>query len=149
VGLVQKMFGAGEHLFAKGDSTTEGYLLCKGTVNLHRDDCDDASAVTVVSMKDAVLFGDMSLLGLASTRDATITAVTDCYVRIIFADTLRAVLDKFPSESWVFRDCLINSAMNSPDMDFEPLKQLARQSSQQHHNIHTHNVHGPVFTCCL
>ncbi|CAJ1399086.1 unnamed protein product, partial [Effrenium voratum] len=138
VAVKERVFHPGDSLLVEGVHCSEAVMLCRGTVNILTKEVKVAS-LTVASlwpaclrleclqqggggilnetflqnleMPDAMIFGEFTLLGLWPFPRATIAAETQCLVQVIQADALRRCLDKYPDESFIFRE-LVEARLN-------------------------------------
>ncbi|CAJ1432215.1 unnamed protein product, partial [Effrenium voratum] len=110
VAVKERVFHPGDSLLVEGVHCSEAVMLCRGTVNILTKEVKVAS-LTVAEMPDAMIFGEFTLLGLWPFPRATIAAETQCLVQVIQADALRRCLDKYPDESFIFRE-LVEARLN-------------------------------------
>jgi len=127
----QRKFEEGQAFFEAGDTTTEAYLLCRGSVKLTSREGEDeeiSSTLTVDNLKQARVFGEQGLLGIKSTRLITVRALTPCMVQVMYPEAVRRVLDVYPAESWTFRQ-LVTSERWSNSWKLTGLATLLPSSS--------------------
>mmetsp|Transcript_70855 Transcript_70855/g.125132 ORF Transcript_70855/g.125132 Transcript_70855/m.125132 type:complete len:1335 (+) Transcript_70855:87-4091(+) len=98
----ERTLDIGELLLRQDEPCNEAVLLHQGSVDILKDS-EVVVSMTVSTIKDAVIFGEFTVLGLWNAPKASIMAKTRCKVQIITADVLRRCLDLFPDESIIFR----------------------------------------------
>eukprot|EP00927_Polykrikos_kofoidii_P061493 TRINITY_DN56329_c0_g1_i1.p1 TRINITY_DN56329_c0_g1~~TRINITY_DN56329_c0_g1_i1.p1 ORF type:complete len:1322 (-),score=199.05 TRINITY_DN56329_c0_g1_i1:47-4012(-) len=106
VGLKQKKCDADVVIAAEGEATSEGFLLCRGSIQIFARGKRIAE-ITVQDMSESVLFGAHNLLSLSSTQRLTIIASSPCIVQTITQDLLRKTFEEYPQESWIFIQVLL------------------------------------------
>eukprot|EP00931_Biecheleriopsis_adriatica_P073000 TRINITY_DN47374_c0_g1_i1.p1 TRINITY_DN47374_c0_g1~~TRINITY_DN47374_c0_g1_i1.p1 ORF type:complete len:1408 (-),score=265.25 TRINITY_DN47374_c0_g1_i1:74-4297(-) len=102
----QRILQPGEILFEQGQETSEGYLLCRGSVEIQKASITVAS-LDVQDMKDAIIFGEFNVLGLWRAPKATVVARSSCLFSVITQDSLAECFNEYPDESRVFRELVI------------------------------------------
>eukprot|EP00440_Ansanella_granifera_P006972 gb/GFBE01007554.1/.p1 GENE.gb/GFBE01007554.1/~~gb/GFBE01007554.1/.p1 ORF type:complete len:1418 (+),score=289.08 gb/GFBE01007554.1/:1-4254(+) len=98
----QVVLQPGETLFQQGQPNDTAYLLCRGSVDILRNDVA-VSALDVSDMSDAVIFGEFNVLGIWRAPKATVAARSNCLFKRITPEILRECFNEFPDDSRVFR----------------------------------------------
>ena len=127
VEVKERIFYPNEYLLTQGQECQSAVLLCKGTVNIMANGVQVGS-MEVQEMPDALLFGEFTLLGLWPFPRASIVAQTDCLVQIIDSSALSRCLDKYPEESFIFRE-LIEARLNKIYEQEEVARQIAEKEA--------------------
>ncbi len=87
-----RLFGTGEAIVRQGQAGESAFVVCQGKVRVSLDPGDVELAV----LERGGYFGEMSLL-TGDPRTATVTALADCSVVEITADTFRAFVLNRPA----------------------------------------------------
>lgn len=118
----ESVLDVGEILLRQGEETSKAVLLCRGSVDIMKDD-KLVSSVSVTEMKDAVIFGEFVILGLWKAHKATIVATTQCRVNSFSAKTLRTCLEDFPDDSIILRGLVEARAAKQQKLEVAETKQ--------------------------
>lgn len=129
VEVKERIFYPSEYLLTQGQECREAVLLCKGSVNIVANGVQ-VGLIEVKEMPDALLFGEFTLLGLWPFPRASIVAKTNCLVQIIDASALSRCLDKYPEESFIFRE-LIEARLNKIYEQEEVARQIAEKEAAE------------------
>lgn len=134
VEVKERIFSPTEYLLTQGQECRQAVLLCKGTVNIVANGVQ-VGLIEVKEMPDALLFGEFTLLGLWPFPRASIVAKTNCLVQIIDASALSRCLDKYPEESFIFRE-LIEARLNKIYEQEEVARQIAEKEAAEAAGAH-------------
>jgi len=111
--LEQRFINEDAEMITQGETSTEGFLLCLGTVHVWRNG-NFLHEIAVEDFADGVILGEGNLLGMTRIRTTSVIAVTPCRVQVIFQQSLRRILDQFPAESIVFRGLVERRDIDKP-----------------------------------
>lgn len=94
--LVPKFYIAQQYVMKQGDVGTELYIIKQGKVAVEID-IDDGSSKVVAEPGPGSIFGDIALLGLNTTRTASIRTITNCIIFELKQEDMQKVWDSDPT----------------------------------------------------
>ncbi|UPR03695.1 cyclic nucleotide-binding domain-containing protein [Chloropicon primus] len=94
--LVPKFFIAQQYVMRQGDIGTELYIVKQGKIAVEIDK-DDGSKLVVAELGPGSVIGDVALLGLNTTRTASIRTITNCIIFELTQEDMQKVWDKDPT----------------------------------------------------
>eukprot|EP00929_Paragymnodinium_shiwhaense_P053952 TRINITY_DN27047_c0_g2_i1.p1 TRINITY_DN27047_c0_g2~~TRINITY_DN27047_c0_g2_i1.p1 ORF type:complete len:1031 (-),score=251.33 TRINITY_DN27047_c0_g2_i1:105-3197(-) len=91
--LEDRLFIKGQCIIAEGASDDRSmYILSQGHVSVV------TNGVEVTRLSDGAIFGEITVLGLASRRSSTVNALQTCYTQVLHRNIVVRGLELFPAE---------------------------------------------------
>jgi len=119
-----KYFKTGDVILKEGDTGEDFYILMEGKVKVSRNTmAGDKIALADLNSEMGIFFGEAALIG-ADKRSATVTATSDCRLRVISGRKFKDICEREPVLGYRVMYCLacrMRASLNKTNNDMTTL----------------------------